>query len=245
MLSAILLFVSTAGSPEIPQGCSDAMPEEKAAQCAAIMFAHADTQLNQTWRTTADIWRAKDAEMDGTSSSQNSDRRGYFEHLLAAQRAWIAYRDAHCMAKSYTAVALTYTSDANFGCKINASQRRNQELEAMQDFQPDDSEGEMTVDQSQAESRLSTAFDRAYARLSKEEHQHTRGHENWSGHVEALRNSQATWERFRDTHCRSVSLETENRSLRLILASRCRILMPIDRAKALDSVTISLDAYPV
>jgi uncharacterized protein YecT (DUF1311 family) len=41
--------------------------------------------------------KQRDTEWD----SSWDERPGYFDQLLAAQRAWIAFRDAHCASEGY------------------------------------------------------------------------------------------------------------------------------------------------
>ena len=61
-------------------------------RCAALDFERADAELNRLWRDVIAGARESDLELD-----RDFDRRPTNEETLRqAQRAWVAFRDAHC-----------------------------------------------------------------------------------------------------------------------------------------------------
>ncbi len=60
--------------------------------CAEAAFDRIEGDLNAQWQRTADTMKARDREY------QRDGEEGWFPVLLAAQRAWIDYREAHCLS---------------------------------------------------------------------------------------------------------------------------------------------------
>ena len=59
--------------------------------CAWRRHREADTYLNAVWDRVRDRAKAADSE-----AARDDKEGGYFELLLADQRAWLAYRDTQC-----------------------------------------------------------------------------------------------------------------------------------------------------
>ena len=93
----LLLFLVQLAEPAID--CADAQTQTAMTICAGRAYDAADTALNEQWSATAAIMRERDAVID----SEADERPGYFTSLLEAQRAWLAYRDAHCRLTGYDA----------------------------------------------------------------------------------------------------------------------------------------------
>ena len=70
--------------------CSNAMTQADMNVCSYRDFQSADRTLNKAWGEAAAA--AKVADRNGLS--------GAFERLLDAQRKWLAYRDAQCLAEN-------------------------------------------------------------------------------------------------------------------------------------------------
>lgn len=90
-----LLLMASEPAPD----CENAMTQMAMNQCAQLEYEAADAELNVQWKVTAAEMKQRDASLD----SQHDSRPGYFETLLAAQRAWLAYRDNHCRSAGYYA----------------------------------------------------------------------------------------------------------------------------------------------
>lgn len=102
-LSTIILAIAAQASASDYPACN----QERADQgiqsdlniCAHHEFLDADEALNAQWKVTAAKMRA----LDEDGFAPEDGRPGHFEALLAAQRAWLAYRDAHCVTEGYWA----------------------------------------------------------------------------------------------------------------------------------------------
>ena len=94
MIAALLLLAAAPAAAE--EDCGD-LPQQPMNQCLHRAFERADAELNAQWKVTAEAMRARDRDLDRTRDKQP----GHFDTLLAAQRAWITYRDQQCLAESF------------------------------------------------------------------------------------------------------------------------------------------------
>ncbi|MEO5706459.1 MAG: lysozyme inhibitor LprI family protein [Alteraurantiacibacter sp.] len=102
MTIALALLLAQAGAaPEGPD-CAKAVVQQEMNYCAAQEFHAADAEMNAQWRITAAQMRRRDQET-AVRDDQREDWPGYFETLLAGQRAWLAYRDAQCDSEGFEA----------------------------------------------------------------------------------------------------------------------------------------------
>ena len=93
MIAALLLL---AAAPAQQEDCGN-LPQQPMNMCLLELFQRTDAELNRQWRVTSDAMKAQDREID-----RNYDKEpGYFETMLAAQRAWMAYRDKQCLLESF------------------------------------------------------------------------------------------------------------------------------------------------
>jgi len=92
-----LALLAAQPAPEPDWNCDDPTAQVEMNACAVIDFERADAELNRIWPGLIAGARAADAELD-----RAHDRRPGFEQVLReAQRAWIAFRDAHCSWDAY------------------------------------------------------------------------------------------------------------------------------------------------
>ncbi|KTR82079.1 lysozyme inhibitor LprI family protein [Novosphingobium fluoreni] len=80
----ILALILAAATPA--PDCRNAMTQADMNICAGQQRESADRALNATWKRASDIARARS--------------RADFNLLLDAQRKWLAYRDAQCVAEN-------------------------------------------------------------------------------------------------------------------------------------------------
>ena len=81
-----------------PPECADPVTQQDTNYCAALEWEEADAELNRQWRDTVSEMQRLDAQ-----ATPGDGRPGYFEQLLEAQRAWLAFRDSHCASVGYHA----------------------------------------------------------------------------------------------------------------------------------------------
>ena len=93
VLPVLLMAAEPADSPP---DCEDPQYQQLMNICAAKEFEEADKALNEQWKKTAAVMKQWDAD-----GAIDDGRPGYFATLLDGQRAWLAYRDKHCLSEGY------------------------------------------------------------------------------------------------------------------------------------------------
>jgi uncharacterized protein YecT (DUF1311 family) len=127
MIAALLLL---AGTPAAEENCGD-LPQQPMNACFYQEFRRADAELNAQWKVTSAALKAADRELD------RDDRQPrYFPTALAAQRAWVIYRDQHCLGQSFDARGGTLQPTLDSTCKISLTKARTAELKDLADREP-------------------------------------------------------------------------------------------------------------
>jgi uncharacterized protein YecT (DUF1311 family) len=122
-----LLLQSSEPLPECDEKAADMGVQQPMNQCAYRDYLIADAELNAQWKITAAAMKARDAEW-GRYTIGGDTRPGWFASLLEAQRAWLAYRDAHCRLDGYTARGGSMEPMLVSFCKTHLTRQRTQEL---------------------------------------------------------------------------------------------------------------------
>jgi uncharacterized protein YecT (DUF1311 family) len=125
--AATVLLLAQAEVAEPEQVCDDPQTQLAMNTCAAMDFERADERLNEQWRETAAYMQARDAEIDHETDSQP----GYYETLLAAQRAWLAYRDAQCRSEGFMARGGSMQPMLVSMCKAYVTELRTEQLRVL------------------------------------------------------------------------------------------------------------------
>lgn len=107
--------------------CAEPMTQQAMNYCANLEWQEADAALNVQWQETADEMRRLDAAV-----TPGDGRPGYFEQLLAAQRAWLSYRDGHCVSVGYHARGGSMEPLLVATCKTALTRTRTEELRALE-----------------------------------------------------------------------------------------------------------------
>ena len=100
-----ILFVSlglVSLQPMTETECENAMSQMEMTACATQRFERADAELNRLYREQIVAARESDRSPEN-GRSEGDDRPGEEETLREAQRAWVAFRDAHCRGEGYAA----------------------------------------------------------------------------------------------------------------------------------------------
>lgn len=96
MLMALVAMVQATQVSELK--CDTWLSQRDMNTCASADFQRADAALNAQWKNTVARVKRIDADFD-----RSRDKRpGNYDTLLAAQRAWLTYRDQHCASEGYT-----------------------------------------------------------------------------------------------------------------------------------------------
>jgi uncharacterized protein YecT (DUF1311 family) len=90
ILLTLLLF-----APAQELRCEDPTTQSDMTRCEVRRFEAADRDMNRQWKLTLAAMRNADR------SPGDDGRPSYADQLLKAQRAWLAYRDAHCDSDGY------------------------------------------------------------------------------------------------------------------------------------------------
>jgi uncharacterized protein YecT (DUF1311 family) len=104
--------------------CDDPQTQIEMTLCARRDYEEADARLNHQWAVTAARMKALDQDI----LREQDQQPGYFETLLAAQRAWLQFRDAHCLSESFLGRGGSVQPMLDSGCKAYLTELRIQQL---------------------------------------------------------------------------------------------------------------------
>jgi len=107
--SIICALMQTASAND----CSDAASQKEMTDCAKQNYARNDAQLNASYALLK-LRLADDAERE--------------QQMVAAQRAWIAYRDAECAFSSSGVEGGSFYGVAQTNCLNRLTQKRNEDF---------------------------------------------------------------------------------------------------------------------
>ena len=113
--------------PEPDDDCDDPQDQQRMNFCASLDFAAAAAALDAQWELTAAAMKAADAEADREYDRQPS----HYETLVEGQRAWLAYRDAQCLAESFAMRGGSMQPLIEYSCKAYMTELRIQQLRDM------------------------------------------------------------------------------------------------------------------
>jgi len=125
IFTTLLALAAAAQAPKVD--CNNAMAQPDLNACAYQEFARADAALNAQWKVTV----ARMKEQDRGLGRTYDKRPGYYDTLLAAQRAWLTYRDQHCAAEGYSMRGGSAEPMVNSGCKAQLTKARTVQLKAL------------------------------------------------------------------------------------------------------------------
>ncbi len=100
MMVLLSIALAAVAQPMTEAECADAASQAAMNACAAQAFERADAELNALYRRLIDGARENDRSPDN-GRVEGDDRPGEEATLREAQRAWVAFRDAHCRGEGY------------------------------------------------------------------------------------------------------------------------------------------------
>jgi uncharacterized protein YecT (DUF1311 family) len=120
----LLLALSAAQSAD---RCMTAMDQPTRAVCADDELARADDDLNAQWKKTLALTR----EHDRKSGPKRETA------LIAAQRAWVTFRDGHCnsLYAAYFEANPEYIDSVH--CRVQLTKERTKQLQELAEWLPD------------------------------------------------------------------------------------------------------------
>ena len=113
----LMLMIATFLAQE--PNCADPQYQAEMNQCAARSAREADADLNLIYKEVVAYYEQADRDSESTEG---------LKRLRAAQRAWIAFRDAQCALEGYEALGGSMESMLVSGCLAELTRRRANEL---------------------------------------------------------------------------------------------------------------------
>lgn len=118
-LSVLLLLAMPAGAQDLD--CENAMAQQEMNACAAQDYDEADAALNAAYKQARAAMKTLDANLEPAD-------RGAEAALLAAQRAWLPYRDAACASEGWLMHGGSAEPLVVYGCLATLTRQRTQDL---------------------------------------------------------------------------------------------------------------------
>ena len=128
----IPMLMANAAMVESPTlDCENATAQIDMTMCAGQDFKAADAEMNAQWALTSAAMKRDDKTLD----RKRDTRPGYFDTLLAGQRAWLTYRDQHCRSEGYTMRGGSAEPMVASQCKAKLTRARTEQLkDLMQEY---------------------------------------------------------------------------------------------------------------
>ena len=93
LITALALVAAAEEEPN----CENPRWQPEMTACAYIEYEKADAAMNAAWKPLLAIMKDRDKDFE----RNGDDRPGYAAALLDGQRAWLKFRDAHCVSEGY------------------------------------------------------------------------------------------------------------------------------------------------
>ncbi|MBG1233074.1 lysozyme inhibitor LprI family protein [Aestuariivirga litoralis] len=123
-LLGLALFWPAGAHADDALNCDEPQTTADMNQCADIAFDKADKELNALWPKLKE-WAAQ-------SDQESGENDGYYaKTLLASQRAWLAYRDAECVAAGLPMHGGTGEGPLMGGCRASLTEERVKDLRGL------------------------------------------------------------------------------------------------------------------
>ena len=128
LVSLFLLIGSGAATAAFAQdkkvNCTDPQTQMEMTQCAGEDYDKADKDLNVEYQKLRKLLGERDKVAD-------ENGKGAVDALVAAQRAWVAYRDANCNLAGFQARGGSMEPQLVASCLAQMSRDRTQELKTL------------------------------------------------------------------------------------------------------------------
>lgn len=204
-----LAFALLLAAQDPAWNCENPQAQQEMNYCAGQDAERADAELNNVYRTTIERAREADSEyarIDPGGASARDGEPGEEASLRTAQRAWVAFRDAHCRLQSFEARGGSMQPMLEAGCRATLTRARTAELRGPNPDCPGDGEP------AQLNRCLESVFTRADTALNR---QFQEALAALPSGAERMRAAQRAWLTYRDAHCATAvpsvaSVETQN-----------------------------------
>jgi len=123
MIAALFLL---AAGPAESLDCADAMTQYAMNMCARRDYEAADAEMNAQWKITTAGMKQRDHGL------QPDDKRPkHFDTLLAGQRAWLTFRDQHCLLAGFAMRGGSAEPMVHSGCMETLTRARTAQLKSL------------------------------------------------------------------------------------------------------------------
>jgi uncharacterized protein YecT (DUF1311 family) len=120
----LIAVLGLAAAVQEEPNCKDPQSQSEMSACTYIDYEKADAAMNVEWKPLLAIMKDRDNGFD----RNGDDRPGYVAALLGGQRAWLKYRDAHCVSEGYFARGGSMEPMVINGCLEAVTRARTKQL---------------------------------------------------------------------------------------------------------------------
>jgi uncharacterized protein YecT (DUF1311 family) len=131
----LIAALALAAAPEEEEpNCKEPRWQPEMTVCAYIDYEKADAAMNAEWKPLLAMMKVRDQE---DSKPAGDSRPGFVAALRQGQRAWIKFRDAHCVSEGYFARGGSMEPMVIAGCPEEITKARTKQLhELLEMYQP-------------------------------------------------------------------------------------------------------------
>lgn len=115
---------STAFAQDAKVNCAEPQTQMEMTQCAGEDYDKADKELNTEYQKLRKLLAERDKAAD-------ENGKGAVDALVAAQRAWVAYRDANCDLTGFQARGGSMEPQIVASCLAQMSRDRTRDLKTL------------------------------------------------------------------------------------------------------------------
>lgn len=120
----MIFLIAASAAPMVTPECAPLVTTYRINECEARALQKADLALNAQWKASLAAMKRRDAGVQDPRSTAPS----YENALIAAQRAWLQFRDTDCRVWGYRVRGGTAESARVMACQISLTIERTQEL---------------------------------------------------------------------------------------------------------------------
>lgn len=232
MIALIAALLLSAQEPE--WNCENPQAQQEMNYCAARDAERADAELEAAYRPAIEGAREADREwarLEAGAGGGSDGQPGEEATLREAQRAWVAFRDAHCRLESYEARGGSMQPMLESGCRAALARARTAELRGPNPDCPGD------APQAEINRCLTGILTRADEALDAQWRETLAARQRTdAGGAARLQAAQRAWLSFRDAHCETVADAGLGPELAASQTIICRTALTEARIRELEAI---------
>lgn len=130
----ITFLLAVAVAKTVPDPRCNSIGTNDLIECAASQLRKADAGLNRQWLKALAKTKSQDADLKAEYRAANGGLT-YSQALIAAQRAWLTFRDAECRFSTYRSFQGREYRIYQMGCLASLTEQRVKQLTALNEGQ--------------------------------------------------------------------------------------------------------------